>query len=479
MTEFELPFKPAAEHAKLIHSKTISPVELLNVYLDRIDKFNPALNAFLALNIDEAIKKSKKIEASIMKGEIIGPLFGIPFGIKDNEVTKGIETTHGSTWMKGHIPEEDSVVVERIKTAGGIIIGKTNMPDWGLMIHSENRLGDHTRNPWDTSRTSGGSSAGSAAAVAGGLCSLASGTDGGGSIRAPSSFCGVFGIRPTLGRVPRYSGASDTYITNPFSQPGPISRTVEDAAILLEIIAGFDLRDPGSLRAPVPSYSNMLRKDLSELRIAYSPDYGYADVNTEVHASVEKAIENLDALGCNVELVSLDLSDAFYGYWPLVSANWYASLDKTFSKRTSELAPEALEVYKYGSKITGSDYALALGVRDQIIARLDTLFNKYDLLLSPTMPNTAFMAGRPKIGVRRDLENELWGFPAHSPFTFPINAAGLPGANIPCGFDKAGLPIGLQVIGRRLEESTILQLCHGFEQAYPWPIVPTLFNQPV
>ena len=476
MTEFDLPFKPAAEHARLLHTQAISPVELLNLYLDRIEKFNPALNAFLAMNIDAAITKAKEMESCIASGEAVGPLYGIPFGVKDNEVTKGIETTHGSAWMKGHIPKEDSVVVERIKSAGGIIIGKTNMPDWGLMIHSENRLGDHTRNPWDTSRTSGGSSAGSASAVAAGLCSIASGTDGGGSIRAPSSFCGMFGIMPTLGRVPRYSGASENYITNPISQPGPITRTVEDAAILLEILAGFDLRDPDSVRAAVPSYPTMLATDLSQLKIAYSPDYGYADVNKEVHDSVETAVNNLDSLGCKVEQVELDFSDAFYGYWPLISANWYAGLDKKFAKRTSELAPEAFNVYQYGSKITGKDYALALGVRDQIISRLDTLFTKYDLLLSPTVPNTAFVAGRPKSGVKSDLESELWGFPAHSPFTFPINAAGLPGANIPCGFDKDGLPIGLQVIGRRFEELRILQLSYGFEQAYPWPTVPPLFD---
>lgn len=479
MTEFDLPFKPAAEHARLLHTQAISPVELLNLYLDRIEKFNPALNAFLAMNIDAAITKAKEMESCITRGEVVGPLYGIPFGVKDNEVTKGIESTHGSTWMKGHIPKEDSVVVERIKAAGGIIIGKTNMPDWGLMIHSENRLGDHTRNPWNTSRTSGGSSAGSASAVAAGLCSIASGTDGGGSIRAPSSFCGMFGIRPTLGRVPRYSGASENYITNPFSQPGPIARTVEDAAIMLEILAGFDLRDPDSVRTPVPPYPTILNTDLSKLRIAYSTDYGYAKVNEEVHASVKTAVENLDSLGCKVEEVALDLSDAFYGYWPLVSANWYASLDKKFDKRTSELAPEAFNVYEYGGKITGKDYAIALGVRDQVIARLDSLFNKYDLLLSPTMPNTAFEAGKPKIGIKPGFENELWGFPAHSPFTFPINAAGLPGANVPCGFDKEGLPIGLQVIGRRFEELRILQFCYGFEQAYPWPTVPPLFDSHV
>ena len=236
------------------------------------------------------------------------------------------------------------------------------------------------------------------------------------------------------------------------------------------------MRDPDSVRAAVPSYPTMLATDLSQLKIAYSPDYGYADVNKEVHDSVETAVNNLDSLGCKVEQVELDFSDAFYGYWPLISANWYASLDKKFAKRTSDLAPEAFNVYQYGSKITGKDYALALGVRDQIISRLDTLFTKYDLLLSPTVPNTAFVAGRPKSGVKSDLESELWGFPAHSPFTFPINAAGLPGANIPCGFDKDGLPIGLQVIGRRCEELRILQLCYGFEQAYPWPTVPPLFD---
>lgn len=478
MSEFDLPFKSAIEHAELIHSKQISPVELLKLYLERIDTWNPVLNTYLALNVEGAIAEATLAEASIMRGEIKSPLHGVPFGIKDNEITKDIETTFGSLWMKGNIPKEDSVVVERIKAGGGIVVGKTNMPDWGLMIHSENRLGDHARNPWNITRTAGGSSSGSAAGIAAGLCSIASGTDGGGSIRAPSSFCGVFGIRPTLGRVPRYSGPSNKYITNPVSQPGPIARTVEDAAVMLKMIAGFDNRDPDSVRLAVPDYPSLLKQDLSGLRVAYSPDYGYADVDPEVSMATESAVKTIEGFGIKIEQVSLDLSDAFYGYWALVSANWYAGLDEQFEERISELSPEALAVYQYGKQITGKDYALALGVRDQLISRLDTLFTKFHLLLSPTVPNTAFEVGKPKTGVQARYKDDLWGFPAHSPFTFPINAVGLPGASIPCGFNASGLPIGLQVVGRRFEESTILQLCAKFEKERPWRMkIPPIFTK--
>ena len=468
MNEIDIAFAPASEQARLIRRKSISPVELVDLCYSRIDRINPELNALLALDEDRARAAAERAETAIASGEPLGPLHGIPVGIKDNEMTEGIESTWGSLWMKGHVPAEDSVVVERLKSAGAIVLGKTNMPDWGLMIHSENRLGDHARNPWDPARTAGGSSSGSAAGVAAGLFALASGTDGGGSIRAPASFCGVFGIRPTLGRVPRYAGSGARHVVNQFSQPGPITRTVEDAALMLNVIAGFDTRDPDASRLAVPDYSCGMAGDPIGLRVAYSPDFGYARVDEEVAAAVEGAVRTIEDIGGNVELYDLDCSLAFEAYWPMICANQYAGANGRFESRGDELSPEAFRAYEYGARMTGREYAISLGELDILRARFDDLFDRYDLLVSPTMPTTAFLAGEPLVSVRPPHDRRMWGFPAHSPFTFPINAIGHPGCSVPCGFDSKGLPIGLHIVGRRFEESTVLALASAFERARPW-----------
>ncbi len=468
MNETDIAFATAIDQARLIRQKSVSPVELVDLCYSRIERINPELNALLALDEDRARTAAKRAEAAIAKGEPLGPLHGVPVGIKDNEMTEGIESTWGSLWMKGHVPAEDSVVVERLKSAGAIVLGKTNMPDWGLMIHSENRLGDHVRNPWDPARTAGGSSSGSAAGVAAGLFALASGTDGGGSIRAPASFCGVFGIRPTLGRVPRYAGSAAPYVINQFSQPGPITRTVEDAAMMLNVIAGFDPRDPDASRLAVPDYGALIPKAPSGLRVAFSPDFGYARVNTEIAAVVESAVLTIESVGAAVEQVKLDCSRAFEAYWPMICANQYAGSNGRFESRGDDLSPEAFRVYEYGAGLSGRDYAIALGELDQLKARFDDLFDRYDLLVSPTMPTTAFRVGEPTTSLLPPHDDRMWGFPAHSPFTFPINAIGHPGCSVPCGFDSSGLPVGLHIVGRRFEEGVILALAAALERACPW-----------
>lgn len=468
MNETDLAFAPATEQARLVREKTVSPVELVDLCYSRIARLDPRLSAFLALDEERARATAKRAEAAVISGEPLGPLHGVPVGIKDNETTEGIESTWGSLWMKGYVPSEDSVVVERLKAAGAIVLGKTNMPDWGVMIHSDTKLTDSIRNPWNTDHTSGGSSSGSAAGVAAGLVSLASGTDGGGSIRAPASFCGVFGIRPTLGRVPRYTGKSPTYVANQFSQPGPIVRTVHDAAMALGVMAGFDRRDPDASRLPVPDYVSALEQDVSGLRVGYSPDYGYAGVNPEVAAAVEDGVRVLEGLGCVVGPTEVDCSRAFEAYWPAVCANQYAGAGGKFETRPDELTPVTHRVYEYGSRVTAEEYTLSLGARDQLKSHFDDLLQQFDVLVSPTMPTTAFPVGRPEMSVQPPHDQRMWGFPAHTPFTYPINAIGLPGASIPCGFDGAGLPIGLHVVGRRFDEATILAISAAFERARPW-----------
>ena len=252
MTDRDLAFAPASEHLSLIAGKHVSPVELTQLYLDRIEDLDGRLSSYLTVTADEALARAREAEAAVTRGDELGPLHGLPISIKDLELTAGTRTTGGSLAFEDRVPTEDSVVVDRIRKAGAVILGKTNTPEFGLLGSTENRLGDHCRNPWNTERTTGGSSGGAGASVAAGLCSLASGSDGGGSIRIPSSYCGVYGIKPTQGRVPRYGGAAAPSIANQFSQSGPMTRTVRDSAVLLQVLAGPDPRDASAMREAPP-----------------------------------------------------------------------------------------------------------------------------------------------------------------------------------------------------------------------------------
>ena len=278
MTDRDLAFTPAHELAKLVAEKKLSPVELTELYLRRIAELNPKLNAYLTVAADEAMASARAAEQAVADGEVLGPLHGVPVAIKDLEMTAGIRTTFGSLLFDDHVPDSDSGVVERVRSSGAVIIGKTNTPEFGMSGTTDNRLGDSCRNPWDTTRTSGGSSGGAAAALAVGLCPLATGSDAGGSIRIPGSFCGVYGIKPTLGRVPRFGGVARPS-PNPVSQPGPMAMAVRDAAVLLEVLAGPDDRDVITLREQPPDYLADLDGGVKGLRMAWSPDLGYAAVD--------------------------------------------------------------------------------------------------------------------------------------------------------------------------------------------------------
>ena len=288
----EFAFKSATELRQLIASGQVSCVELTELFLRRIDALNPKLNAYLTICGDQAMAAARNAQDAVQRGDSLGPLHGIPISIKDLEMTNGIPTTLGSVLFQDRTPDIDSVVVERVKAAGAVILGKTNTPEFGLSGTTENKLGDACRNPWDTNRTPGGSSGGAAAALASGLCALATGSDGGGSIRIPASFSGVFGIKPSQGRVPRYGGYGYP-AANHFSQSGPMSRTVADTALLLQALAGPDPRDPTSMREAPPDFSAGLGQGVAGLRLAWSPDLGYAGVDPEVVRVTESAARSL------------------------------------------------------------------------------------------------------------------------------------------------------------------------------------------
>ena len=458
-------FAPAFEMREMIAKKQVSPVEVTELYFDRIEKLDSKLNAYLTLTRDEAMQSARAAEAAVMRGEELGSLHGVPISIKDLEMTKDVRTTSGSLPYKDRVPDEDSIVVERVKQSGAVILGKTNTPEFGLLGETRNRLGDHCRNPWNPERTAGGSSGGAGAAVGAGLCALATGSDGGGSIRIPSSFCGIYGIKPTQGRVPRYSGTGAPVLANITSQSGPMSRTVRDSALLLHVLAGYDARDQTSLRDPVPDFVSAVSRGMGGLRIGWTPDYGHAAVDPEVVEVTSKAAHLFEELGCTVEEAAFDLASPFDAFWTIFNTNAYASNAALLENRADDLTDYARVCIEYGATVTGADYARALGQVDLLKQYFADKFDEYDLILSPTMAVPAFPVGESPTEIDGKTVHGLWGY---LPFTYPINLIGHPAASIPCGFSSDGLPIGLHLIGNRGDEETIIVASAAFEQAQPW-----------
>ena len=465
MKDIDLAFAPASELRELIISKQISPVEVTQMYLNRIGELDGPLNSYLTVTAEEAVRAAHAAQGAILRGDDLGILAGIPISIKDLEMTAGIRTTSGSLVYKNRIPHEDSVVVERVRKSGAIILGKTNTPEFGLLGRTENRLGEDCRNPWNTERTSGGSSGGAGAAVASGLCSLATGSDGGGSIRIPSSFCGGYGIKPTQGRVPYYSGSTAPTAANQFSQSGPMSRTVRDSALLLQVLSGHDPRDAGSLRQKPDDYMAVADRGVKGLRVGWSPDFGFAAVDPDVATVSAKAARVFEELGCTVEEASLDLESPFEAFWTLFTAIFCARSDTLCEEHWEDLTSYTKDTCRRGREVTGVEYALALGQVDVLKAKFANLFEKFDLLLSPTTAVPAFPTGKPPETIGGREANWFWGY---MPFTFPINMIGYPAASIPCGFSEDGLPIGLQLVGRYGDESTVIAASAAFEAAQPW-----------
>ena len=460
----DLSFAPATELRQKIGAKEVSIVELTELFYRRIEDLNPQLNAYLSLCPDQALAAAQQAQEAVQRGDSLGPLHGIPISIKDLEVTRGIPTTMGSTLFQDRIPEVDSVVVERVKGAGAIILGKTNTPEFGQSGTTENLLGDACRNPWNPERTPGGSSGGAAAALASGLCTLATGSDGGGSIRIPASFSGVFGIKPSQGRVPRYGGYGQP-AANHFSQSGPMSRTVADTALLLQVLAGADPRDPTSMRETPPDFTAGLNQGVSGLRLAWSPDLGYAGVDPEVVETTEKAAQVFQELGASVDEAGLVLEDPFPAFFDVFSTATYTSYGHLLEQHGPDFTDYVRLTLEHAASLTAVDLSRALLRVDQLRRQMETFFDDYDLLLTPTMAVPAFpIDQRPTVIGGKEVD-PFWGY---LPFTFPINMTGQTASSVPCGFSADGLPIGLHIVGPRGAEALVLRASAAFEEARPW-----------
>ena len=460
----EMAFASATDVAELVRSKKVAVPELTELFYRRIAELNPKLNAYLALCPDQAMEQAKAAQDAVQQGNPLGPLHGVPISVKDLEMTKGIPTTAGSLLFRDRTPDVDSVVVERVRQAGAIILGKTNTPEFGQSGTTDNKLGDACRNPWNVERTPGGSSGGAASALAAGLCTLAIGSDGGGSIRIPASFSGVFGIKPSQGRVPRYGGYGRP-AANHLSQSGPMSRTVADTALLLQVLAGQDSRDPTSMRESLPDCMANLNSGVRGWRIAWSADLGYAAVDPEVVRVVGQAARVFEELGATVEEPTLVIEDPFPAFWDLFATATYTSYGHLMDEHRDEFTDYGLRSLDHGAEVTGSDLSRGLLRVDQLRRQMEDVFDGYDLLLTPTTAVPAFpIDQRPSVIGGRAVE-PFWGY---LPFTYPINMTGQTASSVPCGFSADGMPIGLHIIGPRGSEAKVLQASAAFEQARPW-----------
>ncbi len=457
----ELAYMPATEMSAAIRAKKLSPVELTRALLERIDALNPGLNAYCLVTHEMALSAAREAEAAVQRGDDLGPLHGIPVSIKDLFDVKGLPTTKGSLIYKDKIATGYEFVAKRLLDAGGIHLGKTNTPEFGFIPLTENRLFGATRNPWDTTRTPGGSSGGAASAVAAGLGPIALSSDGGGSIRIPASFCGVFGIKPTYGRVPRNPGGWTT-----MTHRGPTTRTVSDAALAMDVMCGHEPEDPFSIADYDGSFLAEVDQGIAGLRVAWSPDLGYAPVDPEVRAICEAAARRFADLGCVVEEASPGFANpAADQTFMVIGASSDAEYLSEFTDEQKALLDEPAKVFlNFGLRTTGIDVVKANKRRMLIWETMQRFHRTYDLLLTPVLSITA-----PTIGSQPDeVAGQKVAPFGWMPFTQPFNLTGQPAASVPCGFDSKGLPVGLHVVGRAYQDSLVLRACRAFEQAQPW-----------
>ncbi len=466
MDATDLCFTPATELHRLIRAKQLSPVELTEAVLARIERLNPRLNAFLTVTAEVARQQARASEERARKGALRGPLDGIPYSIKDLEPTAGIRTTFGSTWFADNVPAEDGAVAARLKATGGVLLGKTNTPHFGHKDSCDNLLGAPCRNPWKPDRTSGASSGGAGAAVAAGLGPVAHGSDGGGSIRIPSTLCGIFGFKPSFGRVP-YHPSADYWAAR--SHNGPMTRTVRDAALLLQAMAGPDPRDPLTIDAPPEDYLAACDGDLGGLRVVWSADFGYAPVDPEVRRIAEAAARRLEEAGAKVDARDPGWPDPGAFHKVIYEVNVAARQIDRAAEHPEWIEPSLMQMIENARKLTAIEHARALLQRSVFYNQARQFSETCDLLLTPQMPVGAWSAEPgPHQGPK-----EIGGRPTPTmfdrlPFTFPFNLTGQPAATVPCGFTSEGLPVGLQIVGRWHADGLVLRAAACLEAIQPW-----------
>ncbi len=473
-------YQPIHELTDAYRRGELTPTAVAEAYLARIDALDGRVGAYLTVVRDQALAAARESELRWRAGAPLGPLDGAPVALKDVLCTRGVRTTCGSKMLESFVPPYDATVVERLRAAGAVILGKTNMDEFAMGSSTEHSAFHPTRNPWDLARVPGGSSGGSAAAVAGGLAAGGLGSDTGGSIRQPAAFCGVVGMKPTYGRVSRYGLVA---LASSLDQIGPFARDVRDAALLLGAVAGHDRRDATSIQAPVPEYVAELSKGVAGLTLGLPDEYFIDGMDPDVERAVRAAIEVLKELGARLERVSLPTTKhslaAYYLILPAEASSNLARYDGVkfglrvpgrdlveMESRTRAAGFGAevkrrimLGTYALSAGYYDAYYGKAQSVRTLVRREFAAAFARVDLIVAPTTPNVAFKHGEKEDPLSMYL-NDV--------FTIPGNLAGIPGISVPCGFSVTGLPIGLQVLGRPLDEPRVLRAAYAYEQATPW-----------
>jgi aspartyl-tRNA(Asn)/glutamyl-tRNA(Gln) amidotransferase subunit A len=469
MTEALLAFATIEELAALLAKRKISPVELTAIFLRRIEQYNPSLNLFLTVTAEHAMAAARRAEAQLARNsgsrDKNRPLLGIPIAIKDNIWTRGIRTSAGSKILRDFIPATDSTVARKLGRAGAILLGKTNLHEFAYGVTNQNAHYGPAHNPWAVDRITGGSSGGSAGAVAAGLCVAALGTDTGGSIRIPSALCGTVGLKPTFGRVSVFGTVP---LAPSLDHVGPLARSVPDAAILLGLLAGRDRLDPTSSPHRVEDFRGALSLPLRKFRLGRPRELYWEKLDAEVRRLTEAAVHDLEKRGAVVREISLphlhEANEAATNI-SVAESRYVHQAAGYFPARASEYSDEVRERIEAGVQLPATKYLEGLDVRKRIRAEFDAAFQDVDAIVGPTVPVPAPPIGAEHVHIAGE---DIAIRPALVGLNRPANFTGLPAISVPCGFTRSGLPVGLQLIGRAFDEATLLHIAYCYEHSHEW-----------
>jgi len=456
----ETAFKTATDLIAEVRGGHAAPSEIARAVLDDIQALDGSLNCFASLKPDDVMAQAAALDQRLAKGEDLGPLAGLPVSVKDLIVAKGHPTCFGSLTMRGNVVDLDAPVVERLRAAGAVMLGKTTTSEFGCKAVGDSPLTGITRNPWNTEKTPGGSSCGAAALVASGITPVAIGTDGGGSLRIPGSLTGLVGFKGHFGRVPAYPAAAVPTLIH----IGPLSHRVRDAALMMSVISGFDERDPFSIAAPKPDYLAACERRPKGLRVAYSPTLGYARPDPQVAEIVKAGLARLEAVGCDIDVIEHVFDDPV----EIWKAEFYGGvgtrLKNAMETRRGDLDPAVAKVLDGVYSLSMADYYERVFERFQFRDKVRTFFEVYDILATPSVPVTAIDVGLNIPPGHEDRDAISWAY-----YSYPFNLTGQPAVSVNAGFDADGLPVGLQLVARPLGEETLFSLAQAFEESDPEP----------
>jgi aspartyl-tRNA(Asn)/glutamyl-tRNA(Gln) amidotransferase subunit A len=464
--------RPIHELAPLLERKEISPVELFNEAIERIHQLQLKLNSFITITEKEGRKTATEAEAEIRNGHYRGPLHGIPISIKDLFATRGVRTTAGSKVLAQWIPDYDATAVARLQQAGMVLVGKTNMHEFAYGVTNDNPHYGAARNPWNRTRVPGGSSGGSAAAVASSQCTASLGSDTGGSIRIPSAACGTVGLKPTYGRVSRYGAIPLAWSLD---HVGPLTKSVEDAAIMLAAIAGADPKDPSASSRPVTNYRREMQGSIRGLRLGVPRQYFFEHVDPEIQRLVGASIRQLEGMGAarvEVDIPDLENCAAMEAHITLAEATSYH--EPYLKKQPDDYGPAVRTNLEAGRYLLATDYVKSQRARTLLQRNFNAAFEGADVIVSPTLPALPPLVGELLVQSGDMREHVIDAFLR---FNIPYDLTGLPAISVPCGFSSGGLPIGLQIAGRAFEEATILKVAHAYEQSTDWHLARPAFDR--